>query len=210
MQLWVRHGAHDREAGAPYPAGLAELGIDPSRMLLVRARDVQSALQAGLEGARCASLGAAIIELWGESSLYDLTASRRLALAARASGSCVLIVRSAAAPHPSAAETRWLARAAPSRRLAANAPGRPAFYLSLLRGRHGQEGLNHHLEWNRDAQRFEHRPGDAGQAFDSGQAFRDIQPAAGRPAPLPGLVVSVSFDRQNPPRDEPAPRQRAG
>ena len=148
--LWVRQEFLDREVGAPYPPGLAEFGLDPSRLTLVRARDAQAALQAGLEGARCASLGAAMIELWGEAKALDLTAGRRLALAAKASGTPVLLMRAAASPQPSVAETRWLVRSASSRALMADTPGYPAFSLTLLRHRGGFASGEWHLEWNRD------------------------------------------------------------
>lgn len=194
--LWVRHGEHDREAGAPHPAGLAELGVDPARLLFLRAPDPASALQAGLEGARCASLGAVVIELWGTVKAYDLTASRRLALAAGTSGTRVLLARMAATPHPSAAETRWRVRAVPSRALAANAPGNPAFEMTLLRARNGQEGLRYPVEWDRDARKFVSRPPSG--ATD----------AAVRRAPLPGAVVPVSFDRPGAP--SAGPRRQAG
>jgi protein ImuA len=193
----------------PHPAGLAELGFDPAHLLLIRARDAPSALQAGLEGARCAALGAVIIELRGETRAYDLTASRRLALAARASGVRVFMVRSAATPMPSAAETRWLARAAPSRALAARAPGNrapghPAFHLVLLRARNGQEGLQHHLEWNRDAQRLE-----SGLSA-SADAPAACQPDGGASAPLSRRVVAVPVHRPDTARDEAPPHRRAG
>ncbi|MGL4973753.1 MAG: hypothetical protein ACRC56_00555, partial [Bosea sp. (in: a-proteobacteria)] len=115
VKLWVRHDAVASETGAPHLIGLAELGLDPARLILVRARDAPSALQAGLEGARCSALGAVIIELRGEARAYDLTASRRLALAAKTSGVAVFLLRTGAKAMASAAETRWLARAAPSR-----------------------------------------------------------------------------------------------
>jgi protein ImuA len=202
--LWVRHKALGREVGEPHPAGLAELGFDPARLLLLRARDAPSALQAGLEGARCAALAAVIIELRGEAKAYDLTASRRLALAARASGVPVFMVRAAAAPMPSAAETRWLARAAPSRALAAKAPGHPAFHLVLLRARNGQDGLQHHLEWNRDAQRLESRlPGH-------GETAPAHQPGGEPAAPLSRAVVAIPVHRPGPARHEPPPHRRAG
>ena len=164
--LWVRHDALTGEAGTPYAAGLAELGFDPACFLLLRARDVPCELRAGLDGARCAALGAVIVEFRGEARAYDLTASRRLALAARTSGVPVFLLRSGAKLAASAAESRWLARAAPSQALAGRAPGRPAFHLTLLRIRNGQEGGQHHLEWNRDGQCLENRlaDGDAGYA----------------------------------------------
>jgi hypothetical protein len=88
VTLWIRHSGMDREYGAPYPPGLVELGLDPSRIILVLARDAQSALQAGLEGARCAALGAVLIELSGEARMYDLTASRRWRPGNRAQQCC--------------------------------------------------------------------------------------------------------------------------
>ena len=186
--LWVRHDLLDHEAGAPYPPGLAEFGIDPARLIFVRARDAQAALQAGLDGARSAALGAAIVELRGEAKALDLTASRRLALAAQASRMPVLLARSAAQPQPSAAATRWRVRAAPSRALAANAPGHPAFFLSLLRHRGGQAPGEWHLEWNRDA-----------GCFEDGTA-----------APLSRGVVPVSFDRPRGAGEDEMPLRKAG
>lgn len=194
--LWVRHDEHDREAGVPHPAGLAELGLDPARILFLRVPDPASALQAGLEGARYASLGAVVIELWGAVKAYDLTASRRLALAAGTSGTRVLLARMASTPHPSAAETRWQVRAAPSRARAANAPGNPAFEMTLMRARNGREGLRYPVEWDRDARKLVSSPPFVAAG------------APARPAPLSGAVVPVSFDRPGAP---PAcPRRQAG
>lgn len=191
-KLWVRHEALASETGVPHPMGLAELGFDPARLLLVRARDAPSALQAGLEGARCASLGAVILELRGEAKAYDLTASRRLGLAARASGVPVFVLRIGASPVPSAAETRWQIRTMPSQALSAKAPGRPAFQLTLLRARNGLEGVQHHLEWDRDARQFIPRPRHDAAFADHG--------APPRHAPLFGPVVPVPFDRPGTPQ----------
>ena len=179
--LWARQGFLASEAGRPHPPGLREFGLDPARLILVQARDALSVLQAGLEGARCAGLGAVLIELWGESKAYDLTASRRLALAAKESGTPVFLARIAAEPKASAAETRWRVGAAPSEALAANAPGRPVFELTLLRARNGLQGQRYHLEWDRDARNFTIRSAPA--------ETRIAKPA------LSGRVVSVSFDR---------------
>jgi len=185
-RLWVRHEAQTREVGMPFPIGLAELGLDPAQMLFFRAPDVTSALQAGLEGARCSGLGAVIIELRGEAKAYDLVASRRLALAARESGVSVMMARTGAAPTPSAAQTRWQVRALPSRALAAKAPGPPAFEMTLLRARNGQEGLRYCVEWDRDARQFIPRFVASGDSI--------VQSA-----PLSGAVVPVSCDRPRAP-----------
>lgn len=201
--LWVRHTALDRETGRPHPVGLSELGLDPAGFLLVGVRDVAAALQAGLEGVRCAALGGVLIELWGEAEAYDLTASRRLLLACRDSGVTVLIARIAARPRASAAETRWLVRALSSRALAARAPGPPAFELALLRARNGQEGLRYHVEWDRDARRF------VSCAFGAGERSAPRALPAGR-APLSGAVVPLSFDRQDVPAEAILARRGTG
>lgn len=196
--LWVRHGAVDREIGAPYGPGLAEYGQDPGRVVLLAARDPMAALQAGLEGARTAGLAAVAIELWGEAKAYDLTASRRLVLAARTSGTLVLVTRIAAEPRASAAETRWRLTAAPSRALPARAPGAPAFDLTLLRARDGREGLRLLVEWNRDERRFVARDG----AVDADLAAPSRRGDGAAPS---GAVVAVSFDRS-----DPGPNRRTG
>jgi protein ImuA len=148
--LWIRQGIFDGETGLPHGAGLAEMGHDPARIMLVRVRDALAALQAGLDAARCSAVKAVVLEIWGDAKALDLTASRRLALAARASGATLLMTRVAATPAPSAAETRWQVRSCPSRPALANAPGHPVFHLRLLRQRSGVSGLDWYLEWNRD------------------------------------------------------------
>ncbi|MBL8587035.1 MAG: hypothetical protein JNK46_00760 [Methylobacteriaceae bacterium] len=182
--LWARQDLAAREYGGAYAPGLAAFGVDPARLIAVGARDPRDLLQAGLEGARCAGLGAALIELHGPAAAYDLVASRRLAFAAAESGARVVMLRSAAAPAPSAAETRWRLRAAPSRPLPAEAPGRPAFELVLLRQRNGQEGRRWLVEWNCDVGHFLERPlpepGPAA-ADDAGPAL------SGAVVPLPAL-----------------------
>jgi protein ImuA len=195
--LWVRQSFIDSEAGLPSAAGLAELGLDPARIIRVRAGDVLAALQAGLEGARCSTLGGAVVELWGEARAYDLTASRRLALAAREAGIGVLVVRAGATPRASAAETRWSLSAAPSRALGANAPGPPAFALTLLRARDGREGQVFHVEWDRDVRAFAflstHRGAGTGAgALPIGQDNGDDRRTA---AALSGAVVALPAGR---------------
>lgn len=209
--LWVRQAWQDGEAGFPYPPGLAELGANPDRVVLIRARDALSALQAGLEGARHPALGGIIIDMRGEAKAYDLTASRRLALASRASGVPVLVARVAASPLPSAAQTRWRVCAAPSRPLEANAPGPPAFELSLMRVRNGQgglkEGLRYHVEWDRDGRRL------ISWSLCEGAGGSDFRPAAsgeGVRAALSGAVVPLLPDRPGAGLGGSFPERRAG
>ncbi|WP_429590254.1 ImuA family protein [Sphingomonas zeicaulis] len=172
--IWLRSDAAERRTGQVYAPGLAELGLDPARLILGRMPDEVALLRAATDALRCAALGAVVIECPGKMRTLDLTASRRLALAARASGVTALLVRSDADPVPSAAETRWSVSAAASVALEAQAPGAPRFEVELLRRRSGPAGIRWCMEWDRNA-----------------CVFRE----AARTEALPGAVVSLSERR---------------
>ncbi|KQM65525.1 hypothetical protein ASE75_04480 [Sphingomonas sp. Leaf17] len=152
--LWLRSDTAERRSGRLYAPGLAELGIDPARLVLGVVEDDTALLRSALDGARCGGLGAIILECWDNPRLFDLTASRRLVLAAEASGVTILLLRIAGVPTANAADTRWRIRAAPSTPLPANAPGPPVFLVELLRRRAGTPGGPWALEWNRDDRIF--------------------------------------------------------
>ena len=179
--VWVRQDFLDAETGRVHAPGLADLGLDPGRVLLVRAKDVAALLRAAGEALRCAALGAVLMEPWGASPLLDLTASRRLGLAAEESGVPALLLRAAAAPAPSAAATRWRAAAAPSLPLEAGAPGHPAFDIVLERRRGGAEGGPWAVEWNRELGVFRERPALSGAvvSLPAGRPHRAGAPDGG-------------------------------
>ena len=152
--VWVRQDFGVVENGELSGDGLAAFGLDPERLLVVRARDPTTALRAADEAARCSALGAALVEIWGEPKVLDLKASRRLALAAGASGVTLVMIRLGASPAPSAATSRWSVATAASRPLEANAPGRPAFDAALMRHRAGLGPRAWRLEWDRDRTSF--------------------------------------------------------
>ncbi|SON53865.1 hypothetical protein HDIA_0324 [Hartmannibacter diazotrophicus] len=152
--VWIRQEFGALEAGDLYAPGLAALGLDPARLILVTLRDPLAALRAGIEALRCTALAGVVIELWGEPKALDLTATRRMALAAQSSAVPALLLRPGGTPAPSAAETRWQVAALPSRPAPANAPGLPAFEITLLRQRAGVAGRTWRVEWNRDRQSF--------------------------------------------------------
>jgi protein ImuA len=155
--IWVRQDHGRLEAGAPSAAGLASLGLDHRRFILVEARDMLSALRAALEGARCAGLYSLVLDVWGEHRVFDLTASRRLSLAAQKSGVTLFVLRASAQPAASSAETRWQVKAAPSKAWAANAPGFPRFELTLLRDRSFSSSVANAswcVEWNSESRSF--------------------------------------------------------
>ncbi len=152
--VWVRQDFVGLELGEIYAPGLAELGLSPDRLMLVRVRDGPGVLRAGEEAARCPPLGAVIIEPWGNPKALDLAASRRLSLAAARSNVPLFLMRAGGAPSPSAASTRWRVRSAPSSPLEGEAPGHPAFAVELLRDRAGSVGRTWIVEWNRDRREF--------------------------------------------------------
>lgn len=151
--LWVREERAAKACGRLYASGLIDLGADPAQFITVDAADTRAALRTGADIARCGAVGAVVIELHGKVPLLDLTASRRLSLAAAKSGVLTLLLRVSAEPQPSAAQTRWQVSTAPSSPCVAHAPGHPALMIELLRHRAGLPGFTTRIEWDRDEKR---------------------------------------------------------
>lgn len=146
--LWVAQDFVARESGLLSLRGFAELGLDPRRVVLVRAADAAMALRVTADALACAALGAVVLDLWGEVHQFDLSVSRKLTLAAQASGVSCMMLRTAATPTASTAETRWVACSAPSMPGPAwSAWGAPMILAQLVRNRHGQTG-QWIMEWN--------------------------------------------------------------
>lgn len=157
--LWVRQDAAEGELGRPEALGLAALGLDPARLILVRAPDAGEVLRAAGDAVRCPGLGGLIIEPFGEPKVLDLTATRRLSLRAADSGVTCFLLRATARELPTATATRWRVAPAVSAPWEANAPGGPAFHVTLLRHRGGEgarpvEGGTWNLEWDHEARSF--------------------------------------------------------
>jgi protein ImuA len=138
--LWVRPAFADCEAGFPYGPGLALLGLPPDRVLMLRVAHSIDALWAMEEALKCRALACVIAELPDGGSIADLTATRRLTLAARAGGGFGLLFRHKPTPLAGAAETRWEIAAAASSPDRFGGLGRTAFSLSLTRNRRGPTG----------------------------------------------------------------------
>ncbi|MBX9859930.1 MAG: hypothetical protein K2Y20_10120 [Sphingomonas sp.] len=152
--FWLREASAERRGGCLHAPGLAELGLDPGRVVLGVLDDPASLLKVANDVVRCPDVAVAVIELWREPRVLDLTASRRLAVAAEASGVTVLMLRAEAEPSPSAAHTRWSVAAATAAPLDAEAPGHPTLDVQLLRQRGGRADLGWRVEWDRDAKIF--------------------------------------------------------
>ena len=150
--VWVRQDFCDLEAGTLSMRGLAELGLDPRYLVTVRAADIESALRTAADALACDALGAVVLEVWGDAHQLDLVTSRKLTLTAHASGATCLLLRIAASPLPSTAETRWIVRAAhspPQAQWSGPVWGAPRFDAELVRNRHGPTG-RWIMEWKCD------------------------------------------------------------
>ena len=128
-----------------YAPGIAAYGLKPERLIVVRARRDADILWAMEEALRCRTLGAVL----GEIGDIDMVASRRLQLAAEASGVTGLLLRSAGRRlGATASVTRWGLSAAPSRPIDGEPGlGLPRWRTRLLRCRGGQPG-EWLLEWH--------------------------------------------------------------
>jgi protein ImuA len=115
--LWIVR-AGSRAAIDLHAHGLRQQRLDPKRLILVAAKRDDEVLWAMEEGLKAKSLGAVL----GEIEKLDLTASRRLQLAAEAGGVTAFVLRrwrvmeraARDAAQPIAAVTRWRIAALPT------------------------------------------------------------------------------------------------
>ena len=154
--VWIAPRIDQRES--LYGPGLALFGLDPAALIVVRIpghgrTGAARALWAMEEALRTPAVGAVCAEI----DAVDLTASRRLQLAAEAGGAFGLLLRNTArscAAAPIASVTRWRVASAPSApvspaSLPPSLPGAIRWQVELLRARGGKP---HHwlLEWRHD------------------------------------------------------------
>ncbi len=153
--LWIATDFGMLETGTLYGPGLAQFGIAAERLLIVRVARPVDALFAMEEALKCRAISAVIAEF---GAAPDLTATRRLSLAAKDHGGLGLILRQGlpqdgSGDAPSAARTRWQAAAAPSVPDEFGGLGRTAFSLTLTRNRRGPCG-NWTLAWDHHERAF--------------------------------------------------------
>ena len=124
-----------------FAPALAQAGLDPDRVIYVEARDQASLLACFEEGLRHGGLCGVVAEVGG----LPMTASRRLQLAAEASGTIGIAVRRWRRPaeaadfgQPTAAVTRWRVTAVPSSPLPVPGVGRHRWFVELIRCRAGE------------------------------------------------------------------------
>lgn len=129
--LWCRGDSH--EAGVPYAPALAQAGLPPERVIVVKAANASERLWAMEEGLRSGSFSAVL----AEDTDVDLTVTRRLQLAAEAGRTTAfLLLSQQRLGRVSAALTRWQVNSVP-----AEDDEAARWQLSLARCRNGAGGI---------------------------------------------------------------------
>lgn len=171
--LWCWPRALAAEFGMPSARGLAALGLDPRRLLIVETARAADALVALEDSLRSSALALAI-------GIFDdvaLTPARRLSLAAGATGTPCLLVTHPASQVSGATATRWRVERHPGAPHAfdARAPGRVRFRVALERCRAEPASAGHRslaLEWCDETRTFHLASGLADRALSPRDALR--------------------------------------
>ena len=153
--LWASDPTVRCDAGIPFPQGLAGYGLDPRRLVLANPDNLKSTLWVVGEAASCRALAGVVLHVAGNPKSLDLTATRKLQLAAHRQGTTIFILRQAGTEEASAGLTRWRVQPAPSKDLKYNSHlGPTRLALSLERNRNGTTG-DWCLAWNPHERTFE-------------------------------------------------------
>jgi protein ImuA len=148
--VWIQHDYAAMEVGALY--GAESFGLPLSSLVVVHVPRVIDALWALEEALKCRAVDAVIAEI-AEDGAVDLTATRRLALAARDGGGLGLLLHHRPSVTSSASATRWEIASAPGVRDVFGGLGRTSFALSLIKNRCGPCGC-WTLAWNHHERAF--------------------------------------------------------
>lgn len=164
--LWIQTEFAALESGAIYAPGGDLFGLPARKLLIVKAPRPLDALWAMEEGLKCRALSSVICELPNDGAVADLTATRRLTLAAREGGGFGFLLRHRPSPLTSSAETRWDISAASSVPDRFGGLGRTAFTASLTKNRRGKTA-QWTIAWDHHERTFSALPlGVAQAAFD--------------------------------------------
>ena len=133
--------------GLPYAPGLRFFGFDPARIVFVRCINARECLWAMEEGLRLGGIAAVI---GARVKAMDLTASRRLQLAAEQANTPVFLLRNYNDFASSAAVTRWRIAPVPSARDRFGFYKNARFRVALEYARGGKTG-EWIMDWDHDA-----------------------------------------------------------
>jgi protein ImuA len=157
--IWAYPAHQAFREGRVYPLGLTATGLDPDRLIEVRAAKARNILWALEEALGYAGLAAAIGLLPEKARTYDFTASRRLALRAAEHGVTALVLwPHAQAGVATAAATRWSVAAEPSAPRSYIGQARPGlgiprWKVALAKSKKGVSG-QWRVEWDHETFSF--------------------------------------------------------
>lgn len=217
--LWIGTSQAFAEMGFPHAPGLsASSGFSLDELLVAQAPKLLDALWIAEEAARLRELSAVFLEVDGNPSRLDLTATRRLHRRAQLAGRPVFLLRQAAHAEPTAAPVRLIISAAPAtprNTLAgplAGTIGHPAFTVTIGKSRTALPG-EFILEWNPHERAFQERRPENSRLVVSAPFLRsDFAPAAGEIVAFKPARPAVPVDHQPSGKQHPAHRRtrRAG
>ena len=161
--LWCWPKVMAAELGSPSAAGLAHLGLDPARLIMVetaRAGEAALALEEGLKSGGVALVAGVLDEV-------GLTPARRLSLAAAAGRTPCLLVTHPQSGATGATATRWRIgrEQSAAHPFDPRAPGARRFVFEIERcraPRHGAGFAPLSVEWSDETHRFAVAAGLAG------------------------------------------------
>lgn len=183
LVLWCQSAQSPFDIGALYGPGLAAFGLDPARLVLALPGSATDCLWAMEEALRSGAFAAVIGEVDGRAAALDLTATRRLQLAAEEKGTPVFLFTGHDGGAASVAVTRWRISARPGEIIPytdefGGLAGAPCWHVALTRARGGVPGA-----WN-----------VAWHAGDKGFALADAGlPAPGKSPSVPAAACVVAF-----------------
>jgi protein ImuA len=152
--IWIGEDFAARENGALHGPGMALHGVDPEKLILIHAASTKDALWGLEEALKCQAPAVVVGEIWSLAKTYDLTASRRLVLAAQKSGTpCLLFapgLAGLAEALSSSADTRFEIRAGPSPKVMSAGgrlplPGLAAWSVRIAKARASPTGVDRAL-----------------------------------------------------------------
>ena len=151
--LWCRHSRDRQEYGSLCVAGLTALGLEHDHLITASFGKARTLLWTLEEALKSRSVAAIITDM--DADACDLTATRRLALAAAAADIPVLLLAARPSHQASSAQTRWHISAARSPHCAFDqaAPGAPAWTATLSRCRAGASGT-WSMVWHHETHSF--------------------------------------------------------
>ena len=142
---WIRRSIDSQENGAPYGPGLDPLGVSTRHLFVINVRRTTDLLWSMEEALRCSDLAVVV----GEGATPNLTATRRLQLAAETGGTTALLIIPPGAMPNATALTYWRVAAAPTSPPALP-PLCPAWDVELVNCRGGKPG-HWRMEWKDEA-----------------------------------------------------------